>query len=268
MPSEVIDQQERFDRDASHDALPDVPDALPDAPGGIAHRHARSITLVRHGRTAYNRAGRIQGGIDIPLDETGVWQVRQTAQALNMLYVDGRQHVGQMVVSSDLGRAMTTAHAFADTLGLDVHPDSRMRERNFGDWEGMSADELSRQFPEDFRSWVELRGGELLHGAESKRHVGRRGVEGLAHWSAQAGEQTDLYVFAHGAWIAQTVQTLLGLDQVSNELTGLLSMRNAHWARLVPLDTGGADGGPLWRLMDYNHGPAAADTPQWENPAL
>ena len=50
--------------------------------------HVRSITLVRHGRTAYNAQHRLQGQIDIPLDEVGMWQVRQTASALRELYVD------------------------------------------------------------------------------------------------------------------------------------------------------------------------------------
>ncbi len=250
MPSEVLDNPERSEN---------VQAAGP-------ARHARSLMLVRHGRTAYNLAGRIQGDIDIPLDDVGEWQVQQSAKALRELYVDRRPDARRLVVSSDLGRAMQTARAFADPLRLEVHPDPRMRERNFGDWEGRSVDELSRDFPEDYGLWTQLRGGELRHGAEEKRHVGRRGVEGLRQWSEQAGPDTDLFVFAHGAWIAETVQTLLGLDAISSELTGLLSMRNAHWARLIPLDQ--PDGSLIWRLMDYNHGPAIADTEQWEHPAL
>ena len=86
--------------------------------------HVRSITLVRHGRTAYNAQHRLQGQIDIPLDEVGMWQVRQTASALRELYVDRHPEAAcQLVVCSDLKRAAATAHAFADPLGLDVHPD-------------------------------------------------------------------------------------------------------------------------------------------------
>ena len=251
-------------------------DAASNARGPV-RRHARSITLIRHGRTAYNLARRIQGGIDIPLDEVGRWQVHETGEVLRNLYVRRRPDATPLVVSSDLGRAMETAHAFADPLGLAVHPDQRMRERDFGDWEGMSADELSTQYPEDFSAWMRMRGGELRHGAETKRHVGMRGVEGLKQWSTDAGPDTDLFVFAHGAWIAETVQTMLGLDRISGEMPGMLSMRNAHWARLVPLD-GRGWGTPadqsfervdtIWRLMDYNHGPAIADTPEWERTSL
>lgn len=173
--------------------------------------HVHAITLVRHGRTAYNAQHRLQGQIDIPLDEVGQWQVRQTADALRELYVDRRPDIpNRLVICSDLGRAAATAHAFADPLGLEVHPDIRVRERSFGDWEGIPVEELAQRYPEDYRSWAEFRGGELKYGAEPKEEVGRRGVEALNDWAFRAGSDTDLYVFSHGAWISQTLQTLLG----------------------------------------------------------
>lgn len=87
--------------------------------------HVHAITLVRHGRTAYNAQHRLQGQIDIPLDEVGQWQVRQTADALRELYVDRRPDIpNRMVICSDLGRAAATAHAFADPLGLECIPTS------------------------------------------------------------------------------------------------------------------------------------------------
>ena len=145
--------------------------------------HVHAITLVRHGRTAYNAQHRLQGQIDIPLDEVGQWQVRQTADALRELYVDRRPDIpNRLVICSDLGRAAATAHAFADPLGLEVHPDIRVRERSFGDWEGIPVEELAQRYPEDYRSWAEFRGGELKYGAEPKEEVGRRGVEALNDW--------------------------------------------------------------------------------------
>lgn len=230
-------------------------------------RHVRSIFLIRHGRTSYNAAHRLQGQVDIPLDEVGVWQAERTAETLRRLYVEERPAVTRrIVVCSDLGRAAATAHAFADPLGLEVHPDVRVRERSFGDWDGMPVSELAERYPEDYRSWAEFRGGEMRHGAEAKTEVGRRGVEALREWAARGGEDTDLFVFSHGAWISQTLQTMLGISEAFPDFATLLSMRNAHWARLVPLDL--SDGSVRWRLMEYNHGPAVADTPQWEHPDL
>lgn len=230
-------------------------------------RHVRSITLVRHGRTAYNAAHRLQGQIDIPLDDIGRWQVERTGTALRELYVDRRPDVtGRLVVCSDLGRAMATAHAFADPLGLEVHPDARVRERSFGDWEGMSVTDLETRYPEDFRLWVENRGGEMRYHAEPKKVVGKRGCEAIEDWASRAGEDTDLFVFSHGAWISQTLQHLLGIDGADPTYASVMGMRNAHWARLLPMDL--SDGGHRWRLVDYNHGPAEADTEAWENPSV
>ena len=143
----------------------------------------------------------------------------------------------RIVVASDLCRAAATAHAFADPLDLDVHLDPR-----------------------------EFRGGEMKYGAESKEAVGRRGVEAIHEWSALGDEHTDLFFFTHGAWISQTLQTLLGISAAFPDFASVLSMRNAHWVRLLPLDL--SDGEVRWRLMEYNHGPAIADTPQWENPPI
>jgi len=87
----------------------------------------------------------------------------------------------------------------------------------------------------------------------------------LNDWAFRAGSDTDLYVFSHGAWISQTLQTLLGMADAHGDFADILSMRNAHWVRLIPLEIGST---LRWRLMDYNHGPAIADSEEWEHPSL
>ena len=223
----------------------------------------RSITLVRHGRTSYNLAGRVQGSIDIPLDDVGVWQARQTGDALRRLYVERDPVARQLVVASDLRRANRTAHLFADPLGLEVHADPRLRERSFGDWEGMSGEELDAQWPKDFELWCRCLGGEMRHRAESHEHAGERGVEALRDWSHRADADTDLFVFSHGALIENMLQVLFGIGLALPDFVSVTSMRNAHWARLV---NAGLDDPDRWILVDYNHGPALADTELWENP--
>ncbi|WP_277009584.1 histidine phosphatase family protein [Bifidobacterium aquikefiri] len=231
------------------------------------HPHAHSITLVRHGRTSYNAAQRLQGQIDIPLDSVGQWQVQQTAAALGELYVNPVLEQGrQVVVSSDLGRAMATAHAFADPLGIEIHPDERVRERSFGDWEGLSLSEMRAKWPQDYKLWANYQGGELKHGAEPKDEVGKRGAAAIMDWSSRAGSDTDLFFFSHGAWISQTLQTLLGLNRIHDDFSSLISMRNAHWTHLIPLDM--PDGSLRWRMIDYNHGPSIAETEKWEDPHI
>ena len=87
--------------------------------------HVRSITLVRHGRTAYNAQHRLQGQIDIPLDEVGMWQVRQTASALRELYVDRHPEAAcQLVVCSDLNARPPPPTRSADPLDSTCIPTS------------------------------------------------------------------------------------------------------------------------------------------------
>ncbi|MDF7663750.1 histidine phosphatase family protein [Bifidobacterium sp. ESL0763] len=231
-------------------------------------QHVRSLTLVRHGRTAYNASGRVQGNIDIPLDEIGDWQVHQTGKALKALYVDRVDDADRkrLVVSSDLGRAQATAHAFADLIGAEVHLDPRVRERRYGDWEGQFTRDIAERYTEDFTSWIHGEDGALGHNVEPDRHVGQRAVEAITEWAGKAEPDTDLFVFSHGACIADTMRTLLGIEGDHDANNFVFSMRNAHWARLMPI---AVPGKPLrWAMTDYNHGPAIADTEEWEHPNL
>ncbi|RBP99510.1 histidine phosphatase family protein [Bifidobacterium xylocopae] len=234
-----------------------------DGRDGDAVRHVGSITLVRHGRTSYNAEGRMQGQIDIPLDRVGLWQIRQTGAALREEYVDGRER-RQLVVASDLSRAYTTAKAFAQPLGLKIHADKRLRERSFGSWEGLTIAEVRERWPEDFRSWMLAGGGELRHGAEAKSAVGLRGLAALEEWAAAAGDETDLYIFSHGSWIAQTMQALMGISRIRPDHASFGSMRNAHWARFIPRPLTG--NGLRWSMQEYNRGPLVAREADWDTP--
>lgn len=204
----------------------------------------------------------MQGSIDIPLDEVGLWQVNQSAQSLIKLYVlpDPSRH--QLVVSSDLERSMQTAHAFADRLGSEVHADERLRERHFGEFEGRSGAYLQANFPQDFDSWCRGMGGEMNHGAESHEHAGARSMEAMNDWAHECDDDTDLFVFSHGALIENALQVLFGIERRYPDFT-LTSMCNAHWARLRRADI---DMDSRWIMEDYNHGPALADTQYWERP--
>ena len=99
------------------------------------------IILARHGETDWNSGRRVQGHTDIPLNAAGVDQARALAEQL----------AGEpltAVFSSDLSRALDTARAVADVHGLEVTVDPRLREKNFGTWEGLTDVEIAERFPE------------------------------------------------------------------------------------------------------------------------
>jgi 2,3-bisphosphoglycerate-dependent phosphoglycerate mutase len=104
-----------------------------------------SFLVVRHGETAWNREGRIQGQGDSPLSERGLRQARAVAEHL------ARERLVALY-SSDLGRARETARHLAVATGLVVRFDAGLRERAFGILEGSTWDEIGRDHPEVARA--------------------------------------------------------------------------------------------------------------------
>lgn len=203
------------------------------------------LLLWRHGRTAYNATARLQGQVDIPLDEVGRWQARTAAAA--MLARRTPTHV----VSSDLGRALETADALARMAGVDVLPDERVRERAFGEWEGLSGAEIGERWPQEYALW--RAGGEPARvGAETRQEVARRTARAIEEHAQRLTREDTLVVVSHGAAISSAVAELMGMPADWRALAG---MHNAHWAELVPSSSGVQ---PAWRLAGYNLGPTDA----------
>lgn len=144
---------------------------------------------IRHGETDWNRARRLQGRTDIPLNENGVAVARATAA--------GMARVGlrfDRVYASPLARARETAHLICP--GQDVWVDERLREMSFGALEGTcyrAVDQLPMPAP---------------GGGESSEAVQRRVVSFLDEVTAgRTGEQRVL-VSAHGAVIRSLLMYL------------------------------------------------------------
>jgi probable phosphoglycerate mutase len=105
-----------------------------------------SIVLIRHGETAWNAERRLQGHIDIALNDEGLRQAGALAVALAAERFDA-------VISSDLQRAHQTAHAVAGLQGIPLLTDARLRERCFGGFEGLLYSEIEQRFPREFAAW-------------------------------------------------------------------------------------------------------------------
>jgi 2,3-bisphosphoglycerate-dependent phosphoglycerate mutase len=104
------------------------------------------IIFVRHGETDWNATGRLQGQQDTPLNAVGRQQARQAARRL------AREPVWALY-SSDLARAVETATIIAEPLGLTVVTTPRLRERQYGAWEGLTAAEIQARYPEQYAAW-------------------------------------------------------------------------------------------------------------------
>jgi probable phosphoglycerate mutase len=109
--------------------------------------HATRILAIRHGETAWNVDTRIQGHLDIPLNDTGLQQARWLAQALS-----DRDEV-HAIYASDLARAHVTAQHIAQAVGQAVTTHHGLRERAFGDFQGRTFAEIEAELPEHAHHW-------------------------------------------------------------------------------------------------------------------
>lgn len=107
----------------------------------------KQIILIRHGETDYNKERRIQGWLDIPLNETGHQQARLTAQKLSGI----KAHA---LYSSDLTRARETAEYLRDLLQLELRLTPHLRERDMGSFAGWRWE--SERDPVKDRLWQEF----------------------------------------------------------------------------------------------------------------
>ena len=109
--------------------------------------HATRILAIRHGETAWNVDTRIQGQLDIGLNDTGRAQAQWLARSL------AEREPLQAIYASDLARAWHTAQAVGQAQGLSVVAHTGLRERAFGDFEGRTFVEIEAELPEHARHW-------------------------------------------------------------------------------------------------------------------
>jgi broad specificity phosphatase PhoE len=106
------------------------------------------IYLVRHGQTAFNAEGRLQGHVDSPLTGRGRAQAVRFGETLRGLTAPEE---GWRIVSSPLGRARATAQAIRDALGWgEIELEPRLIELSWGDWDGRLRTDLQARHPEAF----------------------------------------------------------------------------------------------------------------------
>lgn len=148
------------------------------------------ILVVRHGETAWNKDIRIQGHLDIPLNEMGLRQAERLAEALTGEGID-------QIYSSDLGRARQTAEAVARITGAPLQLDAALRERAFGSFEGSTWDEIATRWPEESQRWRQRDLDFSPGGGESLPVFYERCVPAVMRL-AQAHPGQTVLIVAHG----------------------------------------------------------------------
>jgi broad specificity phosphatase PhoE len=196
------------------------------------------LVMWRHGETDYNATGRMQGHLDSVLTDVGRNQARFAVPALARFSPD-------IVVTSDLRRAMDTAMMFTDTTGVSLRVDKRLRETNLGLWQGMTSAEVDEQWPGARQIW-QTDPTWTPPGGESRLEVASRAAEVVADLD-ESTEDTAV-LCAHGGLITALTGHLLELPITAWAKLG--GIGNCHWTVLARRTSSGM----AWRLRVYNAG--------------
>ncbi|HEX6501444.1 MAG TPA: histidine phosphatase family protein [Micromonosporaceae bacterium] len=179
------------------------------------------LVLWRHGQTMWNHDGRFQGQEDVDLNETGRAQAAAAAGRLATLGVDA-------IVASDLRRAVDTADELARLTALPVRTDARLRERYYGQWQGLTHQELAVRYPEEYARWRRF---EPVDGCdiEDLDDLAKRVAAALQD-AADLAPGGTVVVATHGGAAKYGMMTLLGWPRPVAATIAVLE--NCHWSLL------------------------------------
>ena len=130
------------------------------------------IILVRHGETAWNIAEVFRGRIDIKLNKNGIKQAELLAAYLSKVKVAA-------IYSSPLKRALKTAEIIADYHKTKVNIASGLIDFNYGEWQGLSHQEVKDRYKELYREWLNHPDRVKMPSGESLNDVSKRVVDAV-----------------------------------------------------------------------------------------
>ena len=159
------------------------------------------LFLIRHGQTDWNRLGKYQGQADVPLSKEGLRQAEQLAQHFPADALD-------IIYTSDLQRAWKTAERLAERFSSPMKADKALRELNFGDWEGLTYQEIAAKWPQEVAHLFGAPEKLNIPGGETFPALQQRAMEKIHEIRAE-NEGKTVAVVAHGAIIKAILTGLL-----------------------------------------------------------
>jgi broad specificity phosphatase PhoE len=164
------------------------------------------VLLVRHGQTSYNHQGTIQGHIDIPLNDRGFEEASLLARRI------GHRDRIDLLISSDLQRALQTASTIAEVISQEILKDRNFRELYLGNWEGRSWEQLEESYPgvraRYLQNWYLF----SEHGGESRKDAGLR-VNSALDQIIDAYRGKTIVIVTHGGPIRLISQRVLNCEK-------------------------------------------------------
>lgn len=199
------------------------------------------VILVRHGETVWNLEGRVQGHGNSGLSELGKQQAAALARRLKQTKIDA-------VYSSDLQRALDTIEPYVSESGHKVVTTPALREKCFGEWEGLTRIELEERYADIWHRYHVLKEiHTAVPGGESWDEVHARTVGFVRTLVAEHGSDRTVVLVGHGGALRPIV-----LHALRAPLTSLthLSIDNAG---ISILNFKTPDDGRVITLNDCSH---------------
>ncbi|MBN1176495.1 MAG: histidine phosphatase family protein [Dehalococcoidales bacterium] len=162
------------------------------------------ILLVRHGETTLNAGEIFRGLVDVELNETGLRQAEALAEYLSGEKID-------FVYSSPLKRAVKTAQAIARHHNLEVNIVRNLIDIDYGEWQGKPLKEITEQYREIYRDWLDTPEQVRIPGGECLADVNNRAVPFVEDAMMRCGEGRIVFV-SHRVVNKVIICNLLGLN--------------------------------------------------------
>ena len=162
------------------------------------------LYLIRHGETEWNSIKRWQGWTDIELSEKGRNQARLLGERMKNMDIDE-------IYSSPLKRAYETARPAAEAKGMEIKTMDCFKEINFGEWEGMTSEEISAKYGKEFGEFLKNPEEMPFSGEGSFKNVEKRIDKGFEK-ILEGKNGKSIAVVTHGGIIRIAVKYLLGIE--------------------------------------------------------
>ncbi|MBR6013156.1 MAG: histidine phosphatase family protein [Selenomonadaceae bacterium] len=164
------------------------------------------IMLVRHGLTAWNGIGKMQGSSDVHLSPDGLHQARLLAAHCPFVTADA-------VYSSPLARAETTALVLANKFNLHVQTVDDLREISFGDWEEQLLRDIAKIDPINFEKFFKAPDELKIPNAETFSETQERAVNALKKILEihKDEKESHIIIVAHGVINRVILSEILGM---------------------------------------------------------
>lgn len=162
------------------------------------------LYLIRHGETMWNMEKRTQGIRNIQLSELGKLQAKYLAKGLEKENID-------VIYSSDLSRAYETAKIVGKYIDKPVQPLPEIREMNFGEWEGLTINEIKGKYQDIYSQWSTTPHIAKIPGAETLIQVQERAMKGVNN-IIKENPGKNIVMVSHGTAIKTIIFRLLDID--------------------------------------------------------